>query len=240
MNRTFILQVFLILCICCSCKSQGNGDGKHDRTVYKSDSIGIDIDSIYSNLSLGNNINYQEVSGAFTYLENDAKTGKYLARFSSKGIKETINYVSYADDKKDAIVLDNTTLNLEAKVDPTSIKVYRFLFNNKKYLIFIGKAQSASGSGMQVTYFILTELNQRGKAINHYEFESRFGNINSLVDYDKNGTLDYFKIVNGNKNGEYILTINEVQAKKQTNNGHVLLKYELNDEFNILADNLSR
>lgn len=238
MRPAFILQILLISFFY-SCDLQEKRDGKHTNAIYKNDSIGVSIDSIYFNLSGGRNINYKKITGQFTYLEGDTSTGRYLTIFGSKEINETIKYISYGDNRKDTIIFDNAVFGIEAKVDPSSIEVYTFLVRDKKNLVFIGKAQSASGSGVQITYFILMALNKKGEAIDHYEFNSRFGDINSLVDYNKDGALDYFKIINGKKGGEYILTVNEVQSKKQINEGSILLEYKLKDEFVIIADMLS-
>ena len=240
MNRNIIVQIFFILCFCYSCKSQGSGSDKQKGIDYKSDSLKIAIVSIYFNLSNGRRLNYQEAPGQFIYLESNANTDRYLARFTTREIMQQVDYTSYSDDRKDTIALGSSTINLGIKVDPLSIKVYRFLFNGKKQLVFIGKAQSASGSGMQITYFVLTELNEKGKVVQYYEFESRFGNINSLVDYNKDGVLDYFKIVNWKKTGEYLLTVNNVKNNIHVIDGHILLKYELNDKFVVLEDVLTK
>ncbi len=87
----------------------------------------------------------------------------------------------------------------------------------------------------------MDNINQlEGQVENHYEFESRFGGINNIVDYNKDGILDYFKIINGQNSEEYQLTVNNVQNNAQTNVGYILLKYKLNDKFVVLQDSLLR
>ncbi len=237
MNLSMNLLVFFTICFC-SCQSQYESD-KGNQINYKKDSLAVDIDTIYFYLAKNHKINYQEVSGQFIYSESNSIKDMHIANFISKQIESKVSYITYADDKKDIIIIGNKNLNLETKLDPISIKVYQLLFADKSYLVFLGKAQSASGSGTQLTYFILLELNGKKKVVNLNEFESRFGNINNIVDYDNDKTLDYFKIANGNKMGEYLLSVNNVQNKVQITKNQVLIRYQFNDKFTILKNSLN-
>lgn len=69
-----------------------------------------------------------------------------------------------------------------------------------------------------------------------YEFESRFGSINNLFDFNKDGMLDYFKVTNAKKQGQYYLTVHNVTNDLQVGKGYILLRYVLNDKFIILED----
>lgn len=194
------------------------------------------INDIYSKLSKGMAPKYKQVKGQLVSVEAKESMDRYTYKFISKDIKQTINYISYPDGKKDVLILDKQKFSIENKIDPLSVTLYEVFVKHKQYLCFIAKAQSASGSGVQVTYFTLVELDLSGKAILFYEFQSRFGNINSLVDYKSNGNLGYFKIINGKKMGQYSLTVNDVKSNRQLYLKWMLLKYELNDKFTILKE----
>lgn len=240
MNLNAFASLLFVCSICYSCDSQENKKINQNTPSIKQEIGAIDIDSFYLGLSGNRNLPFKEIQGQFVYEEKNAEKGKYLARFVSESIEQPLKYASYSDYKKDVLSLGGSDIYLKAKIDPLSIKIYKLFFKEKQYLIFFGKAQSASGSGVQVTFFNVIKLNEKGKIENHYEFESRFGDINSIGDYNEDGALDYFKVVNGKNNGEYHLTVNDIQSESQVSNGYILLKYELDDKFVLLQDSLLR
>lgn len=197
----------------------------------------LNIDEIYIELAKGRHISYKKVDGEFIYPENNENKGSYTAEFFGKEKRYSIVYNGYSSDRKDNIKFNNQLFTLNDKIDPFSLVIYKFGLNNK-YLCLIGKGQSASGSGMQVSYFIVFELDKLGIIKKCYKFSSRFGNINSLVDYNSNGSINYFKIVNGGKMGQYVLTVNDVKSDKRINKRLVLLNYKLNNKFVVLKDTL--
>lgn len=194
------------------------------------------IDDVYASLSKAKALTNREIQCELLLFETDKGVNKYVAKIASKEAFQSINYISQADNKEDLFVFGLQKFHLQNKVDPLSLLTYLIFRNNKRYLCFIGKGQSASGSGVQVSFFNVFELDKLGKAICHYEFNSRFGNIHSIIDYNNN--LSYFKIVNGNKIGQYVLTVNDIRSGKRINNGSVLLDYKLNDKFLVLKDSL--
>jgi hypothetical protein len=228
MKRNIIVQIFIafVFLSCINAQETKNDDKPQVKT----------IDDIYVNMSINKDLIYRKIKGQFTNIETIKSSGKYVANFILKEIKPPINYITYPEDKKDKVVFGNQVFNIVNKLDPSSLIVYWVFKNDEKYLCFIGKAQSASGSGVQVSYFTLLQLNNVGRAVHCNEFQSRFGNINSLVDYNKNGSLNYYKIVNGKKMGQYLLTVNDIKSNTQVDKRSVLLKYELNDKFTILED----
>ncbi len=240
MNLQNFVYLFFICCACHSCNSQENKKVNQDNLKVKDEISTIDIDSLYLGLSGNRNLPFNAIQGQFVYEEKNVDKGEHLARFISESIEQTIKHTSYSDNKKDVLSLGSTDINLKAKIDPLSIKIYSLLFKEKQYLIFVGKSQSASGSGVQVTYFNIIRLNAKKKVENQYEFESRFGDVHNICDYNEDGVLDYFKIVNGKNNGEYQLTVNDIQSNSQINNGYILLRYELDDKFVLLKDSLLR
>lgn len=236
-HNKIILAFLLLTWASYSCKLKENE--VKEESIQFAEQERISIDSIYLMLSKGKRIQYKELPGQFVYLRSDTVKGEYEARFISNSVVESINYVSYAGTKKDKIILDDFTYLLDNTLDPLSIKIYEITKIDKKYWVFLGNAESASGTGIQVTYFVMMELSKNKKVARCKEFESRFGSINSLVDYNTDGNLDYFKVVHSQKEKEYYLTVRSTQTNEQIGSGQLLLKYQLNDHFVILENLLS-
>jgi hypothetical protein len=192
------------------------------------------IDEVYISLLKSKGLTNKKIQCELLLFETNRSVNKYVVKIKTKEVFQSINYISEEDDKADLFVFGIQKFQLQNKVDPLSLSTYLIFSNGKSYLCFIGKGQSASGSGLQVTYFNVFELDRSGKAVVHYEFNSRFGNIHSIIDY--NNIISYYKVVNGNKIGQYMLTINDIKSGKRINNRLVLLDYKLNDRFVVLKD----
>ncbi|WP_316839151.1 hypothetical protein [Pedobacter gandavensis] len=199
---------------------------------------GISIDSIYLKLAKGRNISHQKIEGEFIYPENNEGGAGYIAKFIGKERQYSLVHTAYPGIRKDNFRINNQFFTLDAKMDPLSLVVYRLSLSNKRYLCLIGKGQSASGSGVQLSFFTVLELDKLGRATNYYQFSSRFGNIHNIVDYNNNGSINHLKMVNGDKMGQYILTVNDIKSGKRINNRLVLLDYKLNDKFHVLKDTI--
>ncbi|NML23887.1 hypothetical protein HHL16_23605 [Pseudoflavitalea sp. G-6-1-2] len=234
-NFIFLL---LICWICQSCNSQETSSNEKNTAIKVVATDSIDIDNIYLKLSDNRPLGFIKISGEFVYAENGTDSTKYVARFVSDSIMKNITYTGYSNNKNDVLELGTIPINLRRKINPLAIEISRLQFAGKKYLVFAGKAQSASGSGTQITYFVLVELKSNDKLVKFWEFESRFGDIHSIIDFNKDGELDYIKIVNGKKADEYSLTVNNIKSGKQINNGFILLKHTGNDRFGVLQDSL--
>ncbi|MDY0907119.1 hypothetical protein [Pedobacter sp. CFBP9032] len=235
MKQIAIYQVFITLFTFSSFANSQDTEGARKAAVVKSHQT-KSIDAIYSSFSLSHAVKHKKIVGQFAYVESNELTGKFLAKFITKEIVPSIDYVSYAGSKKDAVVLGKQTFSLQNKIDPSSLVIHWVYNQDRKYLCLIGKGQSASGSGVQVSYFTLFELGKSAKASSCQEFTSRFGNINSLVSYDKNGNIGYLRIVNAKKMDQYLLTVNDIKTNKQLGERTLMLKYELNDKFSLLSN----
>lgn len=235
MKKIVVYQVFIVLFTVSSCVNAQEPKDGGKAAVVKSQQT-KSIDAIYSSFALTHAIKHKKILGQFAYIESNEVTGKSFAKFITKEIAPSIDYLSYADSKKDTVVLGKQTFSLQNKIDPSSLLVYWVYNQDRKYLCLIGKGQSASGSGVQVSYFTLFELGKSGKASSCQEFTSRFGNINSLVSYDKNGNIGYLRIVNAKKMDQYLLTVNDIKTNKQLDERTLMLKYELNDRFSLLSN----
>ena len=221
MNKYYLVAFFLIFG---SCKSK----------VIKQD-----INDIYLRLKNGSSINYKVSDGQFKFEESNPEAGRYRARFINKSRNVSYEYLSHSSaSEQDTMIFNGSSILLKSKFDPISIKVYEVDHSLKNYIVFIGNAQSTSGSGQQITFFLIVEEDKHEKALKNYEFNTRFGNINSLVDFNADSILDYFKIINGKNTGEYLLTVNEYDSDKKIVDGYVLLLYEFNDQFRILENKL--
>ncbi|MFT3945526.1 MAG: hypothetical protein QM763_01015 [Agriterribacter sp.] len=228
----------LLAFILCSCVQQESLNSKNVNVEPAADSATIDIDSLYARLSKEKRINYKEIPGQFNYIKSDEKSGRYLAKFIGRNMGKEINYISYGNNKNDTIIWGNHAIDIKSKLDPTSINIYEFEVEARGYIVFIGKGQSASGSGGQITFFVLLELDNKRNLLITREFESRFGSVNSLLDLNQDGTLDYIKIINSKKEDEYLLTVHTVNSNQNIGKGMMLLKYVLNDKFSILENTL--
>ena len=196
---------------------------------------GISIDEIYLKLAKGRNISYQKIDGEFIYPENTGSGGSSIAKFLGKERKYSIVHTAYPGIRKDNLSFNGQLVTIDAKIDPLSLVVYKLSSRSKRYLCLIGKGRSASGSGVQVSFFTILELGKLERVTNCYEFSSRFGNIHSIID-GNNGSISHFKIVNGNKMGHYVLTVNDIKSGKRINDKLVLLDYKLNDKFVVAKD----
>lgn len=199
---------------------------------------GQDIDSILLSIRKSGNISHREEEGRFVYESEGQEEGRYLASFVTKKGDTQIEYISHGGRESDTLILKGCPIAIESKLDPLSIQVYATNHSKKDYVVLIGNAQSASGSGQQVRFFILVEIDKWQKPVKQYEFSSRFGSINCLDDFNGDGSLDYFKITKGNKAREFLLTVNNVRCGKKVFDGYILLEYELNDRFIIVKSSI--
>lgn len=235
MYNAFMIPLLFIFY---SCVQQESVNTKYVNAEHITDSKAIDIDSLYAKLSIEGRISHKEILGQFNYIESDEKSGRYLAKFIATEIEKEVDYISHGGNKNDTIIWGNNAISIKSKLDPTSINIYELRADIKQYIVFTGKSQSASGSGGQITFFVLLELDNKKKILAKYEFESRFGSINSLLDLDQDGTLDYIKIINSKKQDEYSLTVHAVNSDQNIGKGMILLKYLLNDRFSIIENTL--
>ncbi len=229
-----ICKMFILFFILSSCVRKLEQKESKESIIIKGQQT-KSIDEIYSAFA-SPSLKHRKVQGDFAYIEQDEVTGKYLAKFITKEALLSIEYTSYGDSKKDVVTLGKQTFILQNKIDPYSIAVYWVYNYGKKYLCFIGKSQSASGSGVQVSYFMLFELENSGKISSFKEVTSRFGNINSLISNNENKDIGYLRIVNGKEQSQYTLTVHDIKTNQKLNRRLILLKYCLNDKFIILQD----
>ncbi len=204
-----------------------------------SDTLINGIDNLYAKIAARKPINKEEILGRFEYVSTHVRQGEYIASFSSVSeAAPIIKYFSYSDDRHaDFFLWNSQKIQVKHKFDLTLIRIYKIKSKGGSYTVFVAKSQSASGSGVQVTYFIINKLTKDGKIYRSYELESRFGNINSLIEIsDKE--IGYYKVVNGNKMNKFLLTINSVETDRQVIDGNAIIEYELNDRFVILSNNL--
>lgn len=229
--------MFILFFVLSSCVRKPEQKEGKESVIIKGEQT-KNIDAIYSYFD-NSNLKHKKVQGGFAYIEQDEVIGKYLAKFITKETIPSIEYISIGDNKKDVVILGKQTFILQNKIDPHSIVIYRVYNYDKKYLCFIGKSQSASGSGVQVSYFLLFELENSGKISSFKEVTTRFGNINSLIGNNENKDIGYLQIVNGKQEGQYILTAKDVKTNQKLNKRLILLKYYLNDRFIVLQDTVN-
>ena len=117
-----------------------------------------------------------QLKGKFAYYSSDETSGVYKSAFVGDRKFGVMNYISDSGaDALDSLYVGDQKLTINKKYDPLSISVYSLKFKKCQYICLIGKSVSASGSGVQVTYYTLLELGKGKEIISSKSFESRFG-----------------------------------------------------------------
>jgi len=226
--------IWILICLSC-CKPV---DRKSvDLKIEKLDEYTnvIFIDSLYSKIFNQYKLNFKEISCSFYYLKSNESNGEYFAKLNENCIKDEIGYCSFFDEREDLLILNSDTIKLTFKLDPLTMRMYSLILKSgTNYSIFTAKGQSASGRGSQITYFVILELNKIGNVHDFFEIESRFGNINNILDYKEDGRLDFLKVSNDEELGEFKLTVHNVKTQQREVSDSILLKYVKDDQFLIL------
>ena len=96
MKRNIIVQIFIafVFFLCINAQETKNATKLQVKT----------IDDIFVTMSIDKALRYRKIKGQFTYTDTNENSGKYVAKFVSKEIKQPINYISYSDNKQDEVV----------------------------------------------------------------------------------------------------------------------------------------
>lgn len=196
----------------------------------------VDVDSIYNKFR-NDRISYSEVLGEFCYTTSSIEKGIYKSTFVSNDTSfiafSPINYIS-CNSTDTLYVANSKVLMNNFEYDPLSIKVYSLFYNNISYVCIVGKSSSASGSGVERTFYtIFKKCNDLYIYLS--SFESRFGNIRNIVDINNDGELDYIKIYREGK--YYKLSFYDFRGNS-LERGHLLLDYKLDNKFDIITYSL--
>jgi hypothetical protein len=178
------------------------------------------------------------LEGEFNYYSSNEKTGVYKSAFVGDKKYGVINYISNAGaGTLDSLCVGGQKLAIDKKYDARSIKVFSLKFNKCQYICFMGKSVSASGSGVQVTYYTLVETNKSKEIIGSKSFESRFGIIQNIGDHNKDGKLDYMKVIHGDESGQFLSRLYDLASGESVGDNFISLKYLGNDNFEIIGCN---
>ncbi|MBO9572432.1 MAG: hypothetical protein J7497_09520 [Chitinophagaceae bacterium] len=171
-NGVISTLFFFIIIFSCNLKRTEN-----NKVIQPSkEKTGISIDSVYSLLTTGREINFKELKGSFAYIKADTAIDEHVAGFISDSIHESVLYNSFGGTKNDEIVFKDRKFLVRNRLAPLSIKLYSGSKNEKNWLVFVGQGQSASGTGVQMSFFNLLEMDHN----NMYPII-----MNSKVDLDQ-------------------------------------------------------
>lgn len=196
-------------------------------------------DSLYSKIFNQYKLNFKEIPCSFYYIKSNESNGEYFAKLNQNCINDEIGYCSFFDEREDLLILNYDTIKLHSKLDPLTMRMYSLvLISGKTYSIFTAKSQSASGTGSQITFYVVVELSNNRKVEGLYEVKSRFGSINNIIDYNGDGQLDIITINNGKSQDEYNLTIKNLKNNQHSFSDSILLKYLGDEQFTILKSTI--
>jgi len=171
--------------------------------------------------------------GEFLNLISRPNEGRFISYFHGK-TPYKIKYFKFADWRKsDTLIINGINIALIQKLDPTTIQVYSLRFNDRQYLCLLGNSESASGSGTQLTFYIFLQI-KRERFDKPIFFESRFGIIDNIGDFDGDGQLDYFKVTNDPEvMNKYIGKVYSLQetTKDIDSKKYIRMIYVGNDHF---------
>jgi hypothetical protein len=180
---------------------------------------------------------FKAIKGTFYYVKSDYKRNFFISEFISdldhSDDLRKIAYYTYGG--VDTLVFNNLKIGLDFfEYDPTSIELYHFTFSDNKYICLLGKSSSASGSGLQQTFYCL--FKSEGTHYNVVKmFNTRFGSINNLGDFNGDNCLDYISIIRSGS--DYKLSFRNLENKDLCI-GYLLMKYKLNNKFQIIESQM--
>lgn len=180
-------------------------------------------------------ITYQEKNGEFKYYQSNPEQGMYKSIYISGSLK--MFYTVYGNTElKDTLEFKENVIAVNHKYDPLSIKIASISFYKDYYLLLVGKSLSASGSGTQLSYYTLLKMKDN-KVIETFFFESRFGSFLNIGDFNNDGKLDFIKIINGEKQDEFIAKLYDIERDTPIGNYNLVLFYKGNDIFCLKKSN---
>ncbi len=193
------------------------------------------MDSICFEVMKNHPVVTEMVNSRFVYDDTNTTSGSYIAVLTPAIDGYYLKY-SKATNESDTLFINHNQIKLGNNFDPLSIKIYSVTSGGKSYLAFLGKGESASGSGLQRTFYLLFDKSDMQK---YFEFESRFGSALNLFDFEGDGILEYVKVTGTKNVNEYLLTVNTTKNDATRNEiGYMKLDYLLNDSFRIKENRL--
>ncbi|MBX7151965.1 hypothetical protein K1X84_10020 [bacterium] len=184
---------------------------------------------------LRNDIKFEQIEGNFSYYESDYSKNMFKSVFVSN-YPSKLRYISCGSVVSDTLFFDNTPISIPKQMpfDPLAAKLYRFVFEGQEYFCMLSKASSASGSGMEVTFYTLIET-ENSHIENVTFFSSRFGIVENIGDFNGDRKLDYIKLTHGKESKEYFAKLYSIKSPDAVlDDGHYLIiRYKGNDLFCI-------
>jgi len=179
-----------------------------------------------------------ELKGEFIFYKSDYKLNIFKSEFVflKKENNKMLKIFYSSSNSKEELIINKKSYFLKNAYDVKSSNIYKLNYKGKEMLCLLGKSTSASGSGVQLTFFSLfSKIDDSYKLEN--EFSTRFGNIHSLGDFNNDGRLELISIKQKNTNFIlYISNLNGVNLEM----GSIQMNYNGNNEFTILKNQLKK
>jgi hypothetical protein len=193
------------------------------------------IDNLIDSLS-DKRIILNELKGEFNFYKSDYKLNIFKSEilFSDKKSNGLLNIYYSTVDSKDVLIINKKSYKLKNPYDVKSCKLYNLNYKDKEMLCLVGKSPSASGSGVQLTFYTLFSKENNMYRLEN-EFSTRFGNIHNLGDFNNDGRLELISIKRVNENFNlFISSLNGVNLEM----GFLQLNYNGNNEFTVVNNQL--
>jgi len=196
----------------------------------------IYIDNLIDSLS-DKRIIIKELKGEFNFYKSDYESNIFKSEFLFENKKdETFLKILYSSiGSEDLITINKNSYKLKTPYDVTSCKIYNLNYKGREMLCLLGKSASASGSGVQLTFYTLF-YKVRGTYALESEFSTRFGSIYNLGDFNDDGRIELISIKRDSKN--FKLFVSNFKGE-DLEMGIMQLDYNGNNEFTIENNQLS-
>lgn len=195
----------------------------------------MNSEELFRCLGNGYEIQYEIVKGKFHYYFSDYDSGVFKSLFSTESEYE-IAYYHNAGSSMDTLVIGDSSFPLINKYDPMSMNLYEVKHEEEAFLVFTGNAISASGSGSQLTYYLMIEKLSSEQLGNSFSFSSRFGSMANIGDLDRDGEIDYIKLENNGKEQSFNCLAYDIKTDRNiSRDKFVELQYLNNNNFRIIG-----
>lgn len=146
---------------------------------------------------------FESTKSTYAIVNGEKRKQNTEFKFSNSKINLSFSYPKTSSDSScNYFILFGNKISLHNKfeqnftcdLDINSFQVYVSEFNNRKYLLLNG-INAGSGDFATTIIFLLFDITDKLK-IKFYPLWSKYGSINCLDDFNRDGKLDFLKIRN--------------------------------------------
>jgi hypothetical protein len=193
------------------------------------------ITSLLSCLDTSHKVTNLTLKGKFDYTQSNTEQDVYTSIFNSDSL--VILYTLHGDPNvRDTFLINDNIIAIDNKYDPLSLEIAKISFEREHYICLLGKSVSASGTGVQISFYTLLKM-EGNKVVQTYFFQSRFGSFLNIGDFNNDNELEYIKVVNGDGQNKYNVRLYNVETDSSSGNCSIVLLYNGNDLFSLIKEN---